>query len=115
MVVTREGVADSVLGLLEHALALVTGLLRVRLHTVGLHRSHGAVHAARGLVLGSLRVRLAAVGLHGLGGFVGERFASVYNKILSGRGIFCQVLLSTIPLVRHDCCSIEWVIEFLVF
>jgi len=100
VVVAREGVADSVLGLLEHALALVTGLLRVRLHTVGLHRAHGAVHAAGCLVLGSLRVRLAAIGLHRLGGFVGERFASILS---SGRGTFCQVLLSSVPLVRHDC------------
>lgn len=70
--VTRESVADSVLSLLEHALALVSSLLRVRLHAVGLHGSERAVHAAGCLVLGLLRVRLAAVGLHGLGGFVGE-------------------------------------------
>lgn len=70
--VTRESVADSILGLLEHALTFVASLLRVRLHAVGLHRSERAVHAARCLVLGLLRVRLAAVGLHGLGGFVGE-------------------------------------------
>jgi hypothetical protein len=75
-VVTREGVADGILGLLEHAVSLVTSLLRVRLHAVGLHRSHCAVHATRCLVLGLLHVRLAAVGLHGLGGFVGEGFAS---------------------------------------
>lgn len=36
-VVTREGVADGILGLLEHALSLVTSLLRTRLHAVGLH------------------------------------------------------------------------------
>lgn len=70
--VTGESLADSVLGLLEHALALVTSFLRVRLHAVGLHGSERAVHAARCLVLGLLRLRLAAVGLHGLGGFVGE-------------------------------------------
>lgn len=93
MVVAREDLADSVLGLLEHALALVTSLLRVRLHAVGLHRAHGAVHAAGCLVLGSLRVRLAAVGLHRLGGFVGERFASVYNRTLSDRGTFRQSTL----------------------
>jgi len=90
VVVAREGVANGVLGLLEHALALVTSLLRVRLHAVGLHRAHGAVHAAGCLVLGPLRVRLAAVGLHGLGGFVGERFASIYNRTLLDRGTFCQ-------------------------
>jgi hypothetical protein len=71
-VVTREGVTDGILGLLEHALSLVTSLLRVRLHAVGLQRSHGAVHTARCLVLGLRSVRLAAVGLHGLGGFVCE-------------------------------------------
>lgn len=103
VVVARESVADSVLGLLEHALALVTGLLRVRLHAVGLHRSHGAVHAARRLVLGSLRLRLGAVGLHGLGRFVGESFASVQNKILLGRLSYHRRPLTSVPLVRHGC------------
>jgi hypothetical protein len=102
-VVARESVADSILGLLEHALALVTSLLRVRLHAIGLHRSHGAVHAARCLVLGLLRVRLHAVGLHGLGGFVGEGFASGKKKTWLGRVTYRRALSSDIRLVRHDC------------
>jgi hypothetical protein len=102
-VVARESVADGILGLLEHALALVTSLLRVRLHAVGLHRSHGAVHATRGLVLGLLRLRLAAVGLHGLGGFVGKGFTSMLDKYLLGRVTCHRGLLSDIRLVRHDC------------
>ena len=67
--------------MLKHAGALVSGLLRVRLCAVGLHRASGAVHATRGLVLVLVAGRLLAVGHDGLGDLVGERFAAFVRHV----------------------------------